>query len=708
MVLLTSVTLLAAPARAAPADESANKQKRPAGLELTAPGEVPAAEILAAGTLPGTAGPVTAEQPFRPVGKSGSDGDVQAFGYDVFSRTPTLSETLGAVDPDYPVSPGDEIRVTAWGQVELSHLLTVDREGGIQVPRVGRLQIAGTPLRDLEGRILRFLATSYSTIAADSANRSTSVDVTLGKLRTIQVYVLGEVRHPGACVVQGASTVLNALAIAGGPLPTGSLRQVRLLRHDQLQARIDFYGFLLQGDTRQEVRLQQGDVIVVPPIGKTVTLQGRVHRPARYELNEGEGLRDLLDLAGGLDADAYARRVQVERIVANEERQIVDVDHSTLVAQDGRFDMQDGDRVMVFGIPDRFANAVSIQGVVRRPGTYELKPGMRVSDLVEHSEGLLEEAYQGRLRLVRTHADKRRQLVSLHLGRALAGDPEHNLELEPLDEVTIYSIHTFRDPKWVHIEGLVRSPGRYELLAGMTLQDLIASAGGLQEEAYRLGAEIARSDTTADGEQAAVVVLMVPVSDSYEVTAYDPTGAPVLLQDGDHVFVRRNPESEPQRYVLIEGQVRLPGRYALLSEQERLSDLVARAGGLRPEAYSDGVLFVRAGVGHVSVDLSQALITQGGDDDLVLRAGDEISVPQRSATVAVVGAVQRPMAVVYQHGAGPDYYLERAGGLRQGADGSRIYLEMPNGEIRLSKRILWLWRRWPKVLPGSRIVVPAR
>lgn len=611
------------------------------------------------------------------------------------------------------MGPGDEIRVTAWGQLELSHHLTVDREGGIQVPRVGRLQVAGTTLRELEDRILRFLATSYSTIAADPTQTSTSVDVTLGKLRMIQVFVLGEVRHPGACLVQGTSTVLNALAIAGGPLPTGSLRQVRHLRHDQLQNRIDLYRFLLDGDTGQRVRLQQGDVIVVPPVGKTVTLTGSVQRPARYELRDVEGLGDLIGLAGGLDADAYARRVQVERIVPNEKREIVDVDYAALTASDAGFGMRDGDRVTVFGIPDRYENAVSIQGVVRRPGTYALEFGMRLSDLIARSEGLLEEAYQGRLRLVRTHADLRRELVSLHLGRVLAGAPDQDLKLEPLDEVTIYSIHTFRDPRWVHIDGFVRRSGRYELLEGMTLQDLIASAGGLQEEAYRLGAEIARSDPTADDEQAAVVILSVPVNDSYEVSAQNPeeTGpanGAFLLQDDDHVFVRRNPESESQRYVTIEGEVRLPGRYALRSRQERLSQVVERAGGLRPEAYAEGVRFVRADVGRVAVDLNQALIDATGDKDLVLRAGDAVSVPQRPATVEVVGAVHRPMAVLYRQGADPDHYLERAGGPKEGADERRIYLEKPNGEIRRPQRILWLWRRWPEVPPGSKIVVPAR
>ena len=640
-------------------------------------------------------------------GHAGSVGDPQPFGYDVLGRMPVLNQTLGAVDPDYPLGPGDEVLISAWGQVEFAHQLTVDREGGISVPRVGRLQVAGVPLRELEDKVLRFLSSSYSTVAADTARSSTHVDVTLGRLRTIQVFVLGEVQQPGAYLVSATATVLNALGAAGGPLSAGSLRRVRHLRHDRIHAHIDFYRFLLEGDKNEEVRLQHGDVIVVPPVGTTVSLRGRVHRPARYELAGDEGLGDLFRIAGGLEADAYARRVQVQRIVANVERQIIDVDYARLAQGDSEFALQDGDRVTVSGIPDEYENAVTLRGVVRRPGAYQLEPGMRVADLLRRGEGALDDAYPGRARLVRTHADLRRQLIPFHLSRALAGDPEHNLVLQPLDEVEIYSIHTFRDAAWVHIDGLVRRPGRYELLEDMGLADLIATAGGLRDEAYRLAAEIARSHPAAAGAEPAVEVLTTPVSDRYEVGAAPAGEAPLPLQDGDHVFVRPNPDFEPQSYVDIGGEVRLPGRYALRSRHERLSQLVARAGGLRPRAYPEGVRFVRPGLGRVGVDLPRALAAAGGEADLVLRDGDEVLVPTQPVTVEVAGAVRRPVAVPYQSGAGPDHYLERAGGTLQGTDTGAIYLEMPNGELRVSRRILWLWRWWPEVRPGTRIVVPA-
>jgi protein involved in polysaccharide export with SLBB domain len=636
-----------------------------------------------------------------------SSSTAGAFGYGVFQNMPVVEDAPGAVDPTYPVGPGDEILITAWGQVELQHSLIVDREGGITVPRVGRLQVTGQPLRELEDKVRRFLSTSYSSIATDGGTASTQVEVTLGRLRSIQIFVLGEVGQPGAYVVQATSSVLNGLAAAGGPLSAGSLRQVRLVRHDRVASKIDFYRFLLQGDKDEEARLQHGDVIVVPPVGITVTLDGKVHRPARYELVDGEGLQDLLDMAGGLLAEAYARRMQVQRVVANERRQVIDVDYAQLAGTDAVFPMADGDRVQVFGIDERYDNAVTIRGAVRRPGIYEWQPGFTIADLVEQSENLLDEAFLGRAHLVRTHSDMRREFIDVHLGRALADDRDHNLVLAPLDELTVFTIHAFDDNEAVYIEGLVRAPGEYERLEGMSLTDLIASAGGLQDEAYRLGAEVARIDPQATERGAAVQVLRVGLIDRYEVDV-PSEASDFALQDGDRVFVRRNPDAHQAQLVTISGQVRLPGRYVLRDPDERVSDLVARAGGVRPDAFPSGARFTREGLGHIAVDFPGALARPGTEADIALRPGDSIVVPLRPVTVTVSGAVARPMATPHRQGAGPGHYLSRVGGMNAKADGARIYLVLPNGDLRRPRRWLWLWQFWPEIPPGTQIVVPTR
>ncbi|MEW6756080.1 MAG: SLBB domain-containing protein, partial [Candidatus Latescibacterota bacterium] len=253
--------------------------------------------------------------------------------------------------------------------------------------------------------------------------------------------------------------------------------------------------------------------------------------------------------------------------------------------------------------------------------------------------------------------------------------------------------------------GLVRKPGRYELLAGMTLDDLIVLAGGLQDSAYLAEAEVARFDPRAMAAEQPVQVLRVPVSDRYELGQRPASG--FLLQDMDAVSVRRNPAAEPRQFVTLQGEVRFPGRYALVSRAERLSDLLGRAGGLTEYAYPAGAKFQRAGLGRIAVDLKQALRDPAGAQDIVLVDGDVVAVPRRPATVEVAGEVFAPGAVPFRSGEGPAYYLRRVGGLKTTADEGRIYVELPNGGAMKPGRFLWLWRRWPDISPGSRIVVPA-
>ncbi|MDP6779505.1 MAG: SLBB domain-containing protein, partial [Candidatus Latescibacteria bacterium] len=451
------------------------------------------------------------------------------------------------------------------------------------------------------------------------------------------------------------------------------------------------------------VRLQNGDVIHIPPSGHSIRLEGRVHRPAIYELKADEGLKRLLEIAGGLEPDAYAERIQIERIVENRERQIVDIDLAELHTADQDYSLCDGDVVSVFAIPETYGNAVTVEGFVGRPGRYQLLPGMTVSQLVDRCDGILPEAYMGRSDLVRTNPDLTRDLVSFHLGKALADSVNHNLLLQPRDSITIYSIHTFGEERFVTIDGLVRKPGRYELLDGMRLKDLIAMAGGLRDVAYKLEAEVARSDPEDARADQPIQVHRAAIRDAYEADPGEING--FLLRNRDAVFIRENPDYEPQQYVTLQGRLRFPGVYALKSSSERLTDILERAGGLEDDAYPEGIRFRRRALGTVAVDLRAALEERGSSDDLVLLDGDQIEIPQCPHTVEVVGAVRRPTCVVYRPGKGVGYYLERAGGLVAGTSSGDVYIVRANGEALKSRRFL-LWRRWPAVNPGSRIVVP--
>jgi len=369
------------------------------------------------------------------------------------------------------------------------------------------------------------------------------------------------------------------------------------------------------------------------------------------------------------------------------------------------FLLVDGDEVTIFAIPDIYGNAVSIEGFVKRPGVYELRPGMTVKDLIQQSEGIRFEAYRGRANLVRTHPDLMQEIMPFHLDKALEGDPTHNLALIPRDEITIFSIHTFGDQESVTINGLVRKPGPYELLQKMTLQDLVVLAGGLTDFAYTLEAEIARFDPEVVTGEEPVKMFRVVVSNQYEVG--ESSEEEFLLQDMDAVFIRRNPDLEPQQFVTIQGLVQFPGKYALTSRGERLSSLIERAGGLEEEAYLEGFQLLRGALGAIGVDVRAALKEPSGGDDVVLKDGDILTIPQKPSTVEVVGEVFRPHGVLFQPGKRADFYWDRAGGLKKSADKGRIYIELPNGGIRKPNRIFFLWRRWPKILPGSRVVVPA-
>ena len=640
--------------------------------------------------------------------EQGSSADVKAipFGHYIFTLESEVFEphAQGSLDPDYPIGPDDEIIITVWGQVELTYKLTVDRDGGINIPRAGRLYVNGVALKDLEKRISQRMAQVYSGISEDPAKVTTFVEVSLGKVKSVKVFVTGEVRRPGSFILTANSSVMTALYYAGGPTEKGSMRAIRLFRHDEQVASIDLYEFILEGDQSEDLHIQNGDVILVPPQGKEVVLEGRVHRPHIYELKDGEGLKRLLEIAGGLEADAYTKRVQIERIIEHRDYTVVDVDVGRLLDSDEESPLSDGDRIFVAAMPEvNFKKVVTLTGYAKLPGRYALVPGMRIKDLILSGEGLFPEAYMGRADVRRTKPDMTRELLSFNLGKALADDPVHNLELAPLDEVSVYSIHTFGESKVVTIHGLVRKPGGYELLEGMGLQDLIVLAGGLKDIAYKVEAEVSRSDPESATPERPIEVFRVKISDVYEINAKQTDAFP--LQHRDVVFIRPNPDFEAIRNVTVEGEVRFPGVYALRSRLMHLTELLQRAGGLTMEAYPEGVKFYRPSIDTIAIDLSAALEQPGGAEDPVLQAGDIIEIPKKPATIEIIGAVYTSKHVLFRSGKSVNYYLKRVGGLTKNARKGDIYVVLANGDAVKPGRFLF-WKTWPRLNPGSRIVVP--
>lgn len=628
----------------------------------------------------------------------------EPFGFEIFRYSPTTFEPLsyGPVDANYPLGPGDEVVLTLWGDDQMTLTLTVTREGFVTLPEVGQVSVSGVTLEEARVRVKTALARVYSGLRAGRA--TTFLSLSTGRLRTIQVFLLGQVVRPGGYTLSSVSRVLNALYAAGGPSRDGSLRDVRILRGNKLAASVDLYEVILGGASQQMERLQNGDVIFVPHAERRVTLAGPVRRTGLYELKQGEQLRDLLRVAGGLLPEADVARAQVDRIVPPEMRDslrgqgrvAIDVELGRVLAAKGDdVPMLDADSLTVFRVPDRRANTLSINGRgISKPGVYEYRPGMRVSDLIASAGGVTPDAYLDRAQVTRSLPDSSRAALRFVPTSALAGDAAEDLVLHVLDDVSIRSKWDLQERQPISVHGLVRAPGTYELLEGMTLIDLLMRAGGLTDDALAAYAEVARVSVNAGGQEITATV-RVPLA--RDLTKAGEAAA-LMLHPHDAVFIRRDPDFREQEYVTVLGEVRFPGTYSLTRRDERMSELVQRAGGLTPLAYAKGASFLRQGTARLAVDLPGALKRGNAGVDLVLLKGDTLHVPRFTPTVQVEGAVLNPVTSLYQPGAGIGYYITQASGLRQDADRRGVVVISPSGRVR----------KGGEPEPGSRIVVPAR
>lgn len=528
------------------------------------------------------------------------------FGRDLFDRATSqfIPVTTGPVPPDYRLGPGDELVLALTGDVEAAYELPVTREGWILIPDVGRVLVNGLTLDELEDVLFRRLGDVYSGIGPEG-QATTFFNVSLGDLRTTQVYVMGEVEEPGAYTLSSMATALTALYWAGGPTTAGSFRRARVNRGGETVREIDLYDYLLGGDASQDVRLEQGDIVFVPTAGERVEVDGAVTRPALYELAEGETLRDAIEFAGGFQPYADLRRVQIERVLPPDEREpgrsraVVDVSLAGL-EDAAAVPLRNGDRVTVFAVLETTRNQIALTGAVWRPGTYGAEPGLRLWDLIERAGGLLPDVYEGRAQIQRLdESEYRRRLIPVSLERDADGNPVENPPLEGMDQVFVYAKRNLRETRVVSIGGWVREPGVYPYADGMSVRDLILKAGGLRPGAFLGHAEVSRVVFSQAHTDTLTRSFRVPLDSTYvELSALPEGGGAAAsdfgLRDLDAVFVRKAPGFDPQETVVVTGQVLLPGPYALETRGERLSDIIERAGGLTPEAYPEALQLWRA------------------------------------------------------------------------------------------------------------------
>lgn len=584
--------------------------------------------------------------------------ELKPFGYDFFSRVTTASSIPRRdipVSSDYIIGPGDEIKILIWGRVNDEYELVVDRDGNISIPQIGPLQVAGMSFDEMKN----YLADQTDQIIGAKIN------ITLGALKSIHVFVLGEVKKPGSYSLDSFSTITTAILSAGGPTDIGSLRSIQLKRKNKTFLTMDFYDFLLKGDKSQDQVLQAGDVIFVPVTGPLAGIAGNVKRPAIYELKDKYDLMNLFDMAGGVIPSAFTQQIQVERIQKNEKEIVIDIDDRNLTKSKD-FLLQDGDLVKVFSIVDLDANAVFLSGNVKRPGKYEYKHGMRVKDLIKDPADLLEETYFEyalirRVKLPRLETE----LIPFHPGKLLFNNEEaQNIPLEPRDAIYVFSKWMFYDVPQVTVEGEVRFTGSFDLLKNYRLKDAILEAGGLTKDASLGRGEILRTNEQGDVSQVYFNV--------GRAMAEDP-GENIVLQDRDTIIIHSLWEGKNRQTVSIEGDVNTPGLYPL-AQYMRVSDLIFSAGSILESAYLDEAeissLIIDNGksvrIDYRKINLGRAL-DNDPENDVFLKPYDRVFVKRipdwrEERFVELSGEINFPGRYIIKTGERLSSVLQRAGG----------------------------------------------
>ncbi len=699
---------------------------------------LPIPNAVAAESLPVDTGLIAAQRAALAL-KAESTAASMVFGVDVFKRTTTqfLPMLSGPVPPDYQLGPGDNLVLILTGDVEQAYSLPVTREGFILIPQVGQLFVSGLTLDQLRTLLYSRLGRVYSGVRR-GAGATTHFDISVASVGAIQPYVVGEVAQPGAYQISALGTVLTALYAAGGVTDLASTRNIEVRRAGKTVASFDLYDYLLHGDTRNDIRLETGDVVFVPIHGTRATVLGAVRRPAIYELKPTESLPDLIAAAGGFKADAALRRIAIYRILPADQRTpggpqrvTVDVPLGRPPAGDPdsgatipRVPLADGDSVMVDTLASAIRHYVEIHGSVYQPGRFGFQSGMKLSQLVARAGGFRPDTYAGRALIARLSlTDSLRHQIAVQLpgdsAQAWTDDPV----LQDYDLVTIFGRTDMRDSMYVSIHGMVNKAGTYPWREGMTLRDLMLEALGPKIGADLQEAEIARLPSDRSGGRIASII-RAPMDSTYifdRDSLGRPIGPPGLpfrasgapetpLQPYDVVTILRQPDFEFQRTVKITGEVLYPGTYALLTKSDRLASLIARSGGLTRRAYPAGVRFTRSldSVGVINVDLPTALRDTNSVNNLILQPGDSIMIPEYEPSVHVMGAVNSPGSVLWKSGEGLDYYVSAAGGTGRYAVPSRISVHYANGEVRTVHRSFLFFSSSPTPGPGSTVVVPAR
>ena len=654
--------------------------------------------------------------------------DDRNFGFSLFlNNALTFEPSINIATPkNYQLGPDDNLTIDIWGGSQANYEQTITADGNIYISDMGPIFLNGLTIEEATRKIKKALSRIYSGLSQGN----TFLKVSLGKIRSIKVNIVGDVTLPGTYNLSSLATVFNAMYAAGGPSSNGSLRNIKVIRGNKTVAELDFYEFLLKGELPNNMRLQDQDVIFVAPYINRVEITGQVKRNKLFDIKPSETLKDLIYFAGGFTGKAYTQRIKIFRKTGKENR-VLDIAFD----QRGMINLQNGDLIDIDSVLDRYENRVIINGAVMRPGVFAIDSVSTLKQLIKKADGLREDVFKNRILVFRLRDDFTRELIPIDLAQLMTSNLDFPLQRE--DSVSIPSISDLREHYTVTIEGEVAGPGVYPFAENTRVEDLVIQAGGLLETASMAHLEIARrikdNQSIRTGNQLAQTFQFAISKD----LKFSDSATQFILQPFDQVFIRRSPAYTPQLLVSIEGEVTFPGRYSIMSRTERISDLIKRAGNITPEAYLKGASLVRhlssgqrlrekawetissmkdstkesvvnrVNYSTIGVDLEKILKNPGSPNDLFLQQGDSLRILKQSQTVQVTGAVYNPNVIPFISGMRLKRYVSNAGGYTREAVKSNVYVVYANGSVKKATRFFF-FKSYPRLEPGAEIMVPMK
>lgn len=643
--------------------------------------------------------------------KSASTAKNDIFGHSFFNNNNIKfydkANQLKAPD-NYILGVGDNLSIAIWGFSDFNESFTIGDDGAINPRLVGKIYLNGLSFKNAKLLIESKFSRVYNL-------KNSQIDVLLTYSRVITINVVGEVNNPGGYTIPAINTAFNALVTVGGIKPIGSVRNIYLKRAGKTIKRLDVYQYLTNPDSKQNFFLKNNDYLLIPSAERIVKIKGQVKRPAQYELIKGENLESLVKYAGGFSAGAYRSHIQVKRYL-NDREVIIDVNYDSLLINNKKFDLLDGDEISVHKIEQEFINFVKLVGPVTIPGKYEIKEGEKLLDIINRAGGVLHDVYSNRAYIIRENDDMTKRYISFDLEDLLKNKlSKYNYYLQKFDVIKIFSKKYFRDEFTFSVKGAVRKPGKYPFGEGVTLKDALYLAGKLKKEASRTRIEISRAIdfdfNTKNFQPTRILIKTIEIGEDFML---DKKLDAFVIQPFDQIIVRTDPAFELQKNIIIQGEVSYPGSYTLLNKEEKISSIIERAGGITPWGFPEGASLIRSeyNAGLLVLKLDKVLRDTNSIYNYILRDGDTLTIPKVNELIKIAGHVQYPNLDSLKHLNAPftpnksaKYYIKNfALGFKKDAKRSKTYVKLAGGKIKRTHKLLF-FKIYPQVPKGSNIIV---